>query len=117
MFGEKRRESDRFVAKLATDRGLAMHREVSLVEQEIEDLVHARDARPQLVERWRDEVGRGVAKPLARTLQALVHVRFSREQAERDLGGAETAQRLECEDDTRFARNRVVATHEQHAQE
>src|SRR5207247_1285029 len=45
MFGEKCRESDRFVAKLSTDRGLGVHREVSLVEHEVEDLVHARNAR------------------------------------------------------------------------
>src|SRR5206468_11268189 len=53
MFRENCRESDRFVAQLATDRRLGLYRKVSLVEQEIEDVVHARDARPQLVERYR----------------------------------------------------------------
>ena len=46
-----------------------------------------------------------------------MHVRLAREETQRDLGGAETAKRLESEHQARLARYGVVAAHEQHAQE
>ena len=59
---------------------------------------------------------RRLAQPLARAPEALVHVRLAGEEPQRDLAGAESAQRLEREDQPGLRGDRLVAADEQHPQ-
>ena len=113
---QQRGESDGLVAQLAADRLLRVRGEIALVEQQVEHGMHAGQPRPQRVERRRLDVEGRLAQPVARARQALVDVRLGGEEPQRDLRGAESAQRLQCEDQLRFPRNGVVAADEEHAQ-
>ena len=95
---EERGQPDGLVAQLAADRLLRVRGEIALVEEQVEHRVHARQPGPQRLERRRLDVGRSLAQPVARARQALVHVRLGGEQPQRDLRGAEAAQRLQRQD-------------------
>ena len=114
---QQRRQPDGLVAQLAADRLLGVRGEVALVEEQVEHRVHAGQPGPQRLERRRLEVGRRLAQPVARARQPLVHVRFGGEQPQRDLRGAEAAQRLQRQHQPGFPRNGVVAADEEHPQQ
>ncbi len=53
----------------------------------------------QRMERRRLDVQGSLAQSIARSRQALVHVRLGGEEPQRDFRGAESTERLQCEDE------------------
>jgi len=49
--------------------------------------------------------------------KALEDIRFAEEQAQRDFRGAESAERLQSQDQPGILRDRLVATNEKHSQQ
>ena len=56
MLRQKRGQPDSLVAQLAADRLLRVRGEIALVEEQVENLVHAREARAQRIEGRRHEL-------------------------------------------------------------
>ena len=71
----------------------------------------------QRLQRKRIEIGRGFTEMFARAPKALEDVGFAEEQAQRDFRGAESAERLQSQDQPGIPRDRLVTTNEKHSQQ
>ena len=114
MLDEKQAETDRLFTELAADDRVRLGRAVPLREQQVDDLEDRRKARRERIDRRRVELRDLLAQRGARPLQALVDRVLILEQPQRDLVDAEPAECLQREDDLRLARDRRIATDEEH---
>lgn len=116
MLGQEGRQPDGLVAQLDADRLRLVRGEIPLVEEQVQHGVHARQSGPQRDERRRLDVAHTVAQPIACPREPLVDVRLGGEEAQGDFRDAEAAQRLQRQDHSRVAGNRLIAADEEHAQ-
>src|SRR5260370_39564139 len=71
----------------------------------------------QRLQRKRVEIGRNLTEMFACPPKALLDIRFAEEQAQRDFRRAESAERLQSQDQPGILRDRLVATNEKHSQQ
>ena len=71
----------------------------------------------QRLQRKRVEIGRNLTEMFACPPKALEDIRFAEEQAQRDFRRAESAERLQSQDQSGILRDRLVATNEKHSQQ
>lgn len=71
----------------------------------------------QRLQRKRVEIGRNLTEMFTCPPKALEDIRFAEEQAQRDFRGAESAERLQSQDQPGILRDRLVATNEKHSQQ
>src|SRR6266850_4576849 len=71
----------------------------------------------QRLERKRVEIWRNLTEMFACPPKALEDVRFAEEQAQRDFRRAESADRLQSQNQPGIPRDRLVATNEEHSQQ
>ena len=113
---EQAGEADRLVAELGAHQLGAVGRRVPLVEDQVHDVQHARQALGQLVV-GRDAVGDSGGDDLALgPYEALVHRRLGGQERPCDLGDVEADDRLQRERQPRFEAERRVAAREDQPQ-
>src|SRR5438552_4758823 len=117
VFRQERRQSNGFVAHLAADHLIRMRGKISLVKKEVEDHADACQSGLQGLQWKRVEIGRSLTEMFACPPKALEDIRLAEEQAQRDFGRAESAERLQRQDEPGIPWNRLVATDEKHAQQ
>src|SRR5438874_11153271 len=90
-------ESYGFVAKLSSDGGLRVGREIALGEQQVEDLTYGGESRGKLRLAWPVGAWRKFSQLVSRSSKALVHIGFTYEKSKRDLPNVETAEGLQSQ--------------------
>src|SRR6266850_2183771 len=71
----------------------------------------------QRLQRKRVEIGRNLTEMFACPPKALKDIRFAEEQAQCDFRRAESAERLQSQDQPGILRDRLVTTNEKHSQQ
>src|SRR6202022_3083170 len=86
-------------------------------EEEVEHHVDTCQSGLQRLQRKRVDIWRNFPQAIAGAPKSPLHIPFAEEQAQRDFRRAESAERLQSQDQPGIPRDRLVATDEKHSQQ